>query len=363
MRIGFGNVSQPPGRVTGITVYAWSLLSAMLRQTDEPIVLFTAWDKADLPFASDKLEVVTLPYIGSEYRRLWQDNVELPRQLQRHGIDAFLNVVPSAPLLGTTPTAIISHDLYAKVFPDSMSWKNRLLEDMVYKLSLRKAAVALAVSDNTKRDLERFYGRHAKRIETVKAAATLDVTTVATAGAEQQAVGSYALFVANVAPTKNVEVLAQAAARLGSTKLKLVHVGRDPEGLLARAIQAHGVEERFVAAGPVSNEALAQWYAGAMCVVMPSLYEGFGLPALEAQARGVPLVSSTGGALPEVVGDSGLLFAPHDAEQLATHLQALAESAELRADLIARGRKNLERFSWDRSAEKAVAILRSISRS
>lgn len=363
MRIGFGNVSQPPGRVTGITVYAWSLLGAMLRRTDDPIVLFTSWGKDDLPFRSDRLEVVTLPYIGSEYRRLWQDNVDLPRQLEQHKIDALLNVVPSAPLLGKTPTAIISHDLYAKVFPDSMSWKNRLLEDVVYKLSLRKAAAAIAVSENTRRDLLRFYPRHAGRVEVVQAAATLDAGSTAVAGAEQLAVGPYALFVANIAPTKNVEVLAQAASRLGSSPLKLVHVGRDPEGLLTKAIADHGVQDRFLSAGSVSDEALAQWYAGATCVVMPSLYEGFGLPALEAQARGVPLVSSTGGALPEVVSDSGLLFEPDDAEALAGHLLTLAGSAELRTDLVARGHRNLGRFSWEKSADAALEILRSIARS
>ena len=363
MRIGFGNTTQPPGRVTGITVYAWSLLAEMVRRSDDPIVLFTAWDKAALPFDTDGLDVVTVPYVPSEYRRLWQENVVLPRLLEQHGIDAFLNVVPSLPLLGRTPSAMISHDLYAKVLPQTMACKNRLLEDMGYKSSLRRAAAAITVSENTRRDLERYYGRYLKRVETVPAAATLDPAAMVEPGEEQRAIGPYALFVANVAPTKNVAVLAEAASRLGASRLRIVHVGRDPEGLLAAAVAAHDVTDRFVSTGPVSDAVLGQWYAGATCVVMPSLYEGFGLPALEAQARGVPLISSTGGALPEVVGDSALLFEPHDAERLAAHLLALAGDPALRADLVARGRRNLERFSWARSADKALAILRSIARS
>lgn len=362
MRIGFGNLSQPPDRVTGITVYAWSLLAEMVKLSRDQIVLFTAWDKAALPFDTGGLDVVTLPYVGSEYRRVWQENVDVPRLLKQHRIDAYLNVVPSAPR-GSTPTAIISHDLYAKVFPETMPWRNRLLEDLSYRFSLRRAAATITVSDNTRRDLERYYGRYLSRVETVRAAATYDAAQAGRPGPEQKAVGPYALFVANIAPTKNVDVLARAAGMLEDTDLRIVHVGRDPDGLLARAASLGGVADRFVSVGAVSNAALEQWYAGALCVVMPSLYEGFGLPALEAQARGVPLISSTGGALPEVVGDSALLFDPHDARQLASHLVAVSGSQKLREDLVIMGRRNLERFSWQRSAEQALAILRSIARS
>lgn len=361
MRFGFVNVSQPPNKITGITVYAWSLLEEMAARSTDEIVLFSPWAREDLPFNASRLEVVTLPYIGSEYRRVWQEQVALPKLLKAHHIDAVLNVVPVVPGFNGPPTAIISHDLYAKVFPQTMRLRNRLLEDVGYRMALRKAAATITVSENTKRDVERFYGSPGAAIQVVHAAASPPKHRDLIPGPEQSAAGRYVLFVANVSYNKNPEVLAQAAALVADTNLQFIHVGRDPNGLMAEAIRQHGVEERFRSVGPVSDEDLARWYSGAFAVVMPSIYEGFGLPALEAQAWNVPLISSTGGALPEVVGEGALLFDPYDAGQLAQHLQALAADPSLVQDLVRRGTANLTRFSWARSADEMLAILRTIA--
>jgi glycosyltransferase involved in cell wall biosynthesis len=119
-----------------------------------------------------------------------------------------------------------------------------------------------------------------------------------------------------------------------------------------------GLSERVRLTGFVSEEELATLYAHAHGLVMPSLYEGFGLPVLEAMACGTPVVSSNASSLPEVAGDAGLLVDPHDVDGLAAAIDRLAHDPLLRADLAKRGIERARTFSWARTARETVAVYR-----
>lgn len=178
-----------------------------------------------------------------------------------------------------------------------------------------------------------------------------DNTIMATASADQ--------------PLKGLEYLIRALAQLlpDYPTLKLVVIGKlREEGPTARLIDKLNVSDSISFHSGLSSEEIAEHYARATCAVVPSVYEGFGLPAGEAMACGVPLVSTTGGALPEVVGDAGITVPVKDPAALAAALKQLLDSPELRAQLGERGRQRiLQHFSWQVAAENMVNLYHEVT--
>jgi glycosyltransferase involved in cell wall biosynthesis len=182
----------------------------------------------------------------------------------------------------------------------------------------------------------------------------------------------YCLFVGNLEPRKNLPRLIEAFGLLRRHGLapadlpQLVLAGT--RGWLSsgifRAAAGQGLEAPdIVFTGYVPPADLPALYAGAACFVFPSLYEGFGLPVLEAMACGTPVVASTASSLPEVAGDAALLVDPHDVEGLAGALRRLWGDAELRADLRERGLQRATLYSWERTARLTLDVYERVARS
>ena len=133
-----------------------------------------------------------------------------------------------------------------------------------------------------------------------------------------------------------------------------MHIGDDPRGLLAAAVRRHNAEGLIQSRGRVSRHDLEEAYRDALCIVHPSFYEGFGLPVLEAQSIGCPVVCSTAGALPEVAGKGALFFDPKSSADLAQALVEMRDNVVLRRQLIRRGLENIGRFSWERCAKETA---------
>ena len=171
------------------------------------------------------------------------------------------------------------------------------------------------------------------------------------------------LHVGHCAPYKNIETILRAipaiCRRLGVPVL-LVKVGgpftRDQRTLIGQL----GLEDRVEYLGTVPLEDLPGVYGRADLLLMPSLHEGFGLPALEAMACGTPVVVSNRGSLPEVVGDAGLLVEPHDIEGIARAAERLTTDPALRTDLIRRGRERARAFTWERTARETLAVYQEV---
>lgn len=168
------------------------------------------------------------------------------------------------------------------------------------------------------------------------------------------------------APLKGLAVLLRALASLGPRhpQLELMVIGKPKaDSPTLELIRSLGIGDRVAFRHGLTTEELVEAYAGATLAVVPSLYEGFGLPAAEAMACGTPLVSSDGGALPEVVGDAAPVVPAGDAEALAEAIDGLLRSPEARAGLGARGRRRaLETFSWDVTAHRLTAYYREVLR-
>ena len=229
---------------------------------------------------------------------------------------------------------------------------------------IRRAAGIIAVSEATRRDVVDHLGVAPERVAVVHNG--VDHATFRPL-CRRLLDAPYVLFVGSEHPRKNLGGVLRALRRLASDRrhadLRLVKVG-DPGGGEApfrrrtlAALAELGLDRRVVFTGRVPDEELAAWYAGALCLVLPSHHEGFGLPALEAMACGCPVVVSDRGALAEVVGDAGLLVDPASDAELTEALDALLAGGP-RDELVARGLCRARRFSWGRAAAETLAAYR-----
>lgn len=231
-----------------------------------------------------------------------------------------------------------------------------------YERAVRYADVILVYSEHTKRELVERLGAPADRIRVAPLAAGSEFRPVQdrsrldrVLAAHQLTDTPYVLMVATLELRKNHAALLRAFARLvkrdPSLRHKLVLVGGTWIGheTILDLIRESGLGDRVVYLGYAEDVEFL--YAGADAFAYPSLYEGFGLPPLEAMASGVPVLAADTSSLPEVVGDAGILFQPHDDAALCEALHRVLTDSSHRADLIARGLARAEMFSWRRTAE------------
>jgi glycosyltransferase involved in cell wall biosynthesis len=173
----------------------------------------------------------------------------------------------------------------------------------------------------------------------------------------------FVLHVGTLQPRKNIPVLLEAMARLPKelANIPLVLVGG--KGWLYdqifQRVNELGLQGRVHFAGYVADEALPLWYNAASVLVLPSVYEGFGLPIVEALACGTPVIAANVSALPEAAGDAGLFFEPHDAPTLAGHLATLLSNSDLAATMREQGLVQVRHFSWERSGREMLTTYRT----
>ena len=278
-------------------------------------------------------------------------------------------------------TIVTLHDAIAEDFPELVfpDRRGRFLWGMKMKMACRQARRILTVSQASKGSIVRHMKVNPDRIDYVYEAADArfqamdDPAVLAQARTRSKlpAEGRIITFVGGIAPHKNLLRLlsgfAQAIAKGGMDDVHLVFVG-DPEGdgfhsnfhdLLAQIEADPKLTGRVHFTGFVSDEDLVALYTASLATAMPSLFEGFGLPAIEAMACGTPILASTTGAVPEVVGDGGLYFEPTDVNQIADAIHKIATSPELAKDLATIARKRAATFTWARAAEETLAILKT----
>jgi len=262
------------------------------------------------------------------------------------------------------PTSIVIYDLVPWTHPDTANRRSAVIERATIRPALRRAAALPCISEATRTDLiERFPGTR-DRASVIPLAADPDFAEPVAAPGHPQLQHPYVLAVGTLEPRKNLERLIEAWFALptevrGEHELALVGPrGWDEAGILQKAAD-HGA--RLL--GRVSETELRALYAGATAFAYPSLYEGFGLPVLEAMAAGAPVITSTCSSLPEVAGDAALLVDPEDVGAISAALARVLTEPELADDLRARGRARAAAFSWARTAAETVSVLRATAAS
>ena len=269
----------------------------------------------------------------------------------------FQHVIP--PRL-RSPAVMTVHDLSFERFPELMGIRDRVLFQTFVPRSARRAARIFAVSEWTKADLIELYGLPPEKVVVTPNAVDPLFRPDAPRQVEDGAQDGrpYVLFVGAIQPRKDPITVLEAISRLDS-ELRLVIVGPDKRGGrdLRRLISDWGLEGRVEWLEYVDTARLADLYRAAACLAFPSLYEGFGLPVVEAMASGTPVVAARSGAVPEIAGDAAVLVEPRDAAALAAGIErALAE----RDRLVRLGLERARLFSWRETAVRTLAVYREL---
>jgi glycosyltransferase involved in cell wall biosynthesis len=297
--------------------------------------------------------------------RLWT-HIGLSLEVASHPPDVLF--VPShvLPLWTRVPAVVTVHDLGYVYFPRAHPGRQRWYLDWSTRHNARTARVVIADSAVTKGDLMAHYAVEATKIIVAHPGFDEDLSPVTDQAVIDAAKrrygieGDYFVHIGTLQPRKNLARLIRAFGKLPSeNQVQLVLAGK--RGWLYddlfRQVQSMGLERRVLFPGYVDAEDKAALLSGAVAYVFPSLYEGFGFPALEAQACDTPLICANSSSLPEVAGNGALLIDAAEVEGLTRAMMDLLVDANLRADLTARGQRNLRRFSWRACAETVIEAL------
>lgn len=361
-------VLAPP--ISGVRRYAANLVATLGRidAENEYIVFLRNGSAAELleecGFAAGAGNTTLVYDDSSIYNPLAARRV--PAHAKKQGAEVFHSLDICWPASGSLPIVQTIHDLipilYREYLPKSLKVRLGFLFKRLAAGCIRGAKRVIAGSEYTKKDIIRAFGTEAEKISVgyygVKAPdGIVDAEpTLAKLGIERP----YFLYVGRHDRHKNLRLLIEglSKAEFASTPPNLVIAGKtdkryDDCRCYAGKLDMH---ERVVATGYLPESDIEALYGGALAFIYPSLVEGFGLPPVEAMARGVPVASSRATALAEAVGDAALEIDPHDAASVARAMERLASDEGLRAELSKKGIEHAARFTWEKTAERTIAV-------
>ncbi len=301
-----------------------------------------------------------------ENRLLW-DHLTLPRLAKQHSADVILHVKNTIPLTVKTPSVVVVHDLIHHLHPEVFKQTDARYMQWMMKRTLPKAQHIIAISQSTKKDLLRLIpGINPEKVSVVYQAARpmFDATYTDEAVTElRQRLNlpdKFFLYTGSLSPRKNVTRLLTAFASIADkTEADIVVTGGKSWGSenIGSHVESLGVTSRVHRLGFVEDADMPLLYRAATVYVYPSLYEGFGIPLLEAMASETPVISANTSSMPEVGGDAVLYIDPTNTDQLADALFTLIDSPQLQEKYIRRGREQRKKFSWTESAKAHISIL------
>lgn len=367
MRIGIDATTIYTSRPTGLGVYSINIINEMARLHDDLVI----WTVNDSLLTVDKSKIRhamrPLRFLGEElfqFRSFWVELL-LPSRIRQEKIDVLYSTIPNGLANSPVPHVVTVHDLIPLTFPDdsprSVQWNFKHRLPKIFD----NAAKIVAVSEFTKQDVLRHYDIASGKICTVTEGydramffptenrEILDIYSLKNK--------EYLLYVGSSSPRKNLTSLIHAFSIIkDEIRHKLVLAGpKSPAEIrmFTSLISKEGVEGRVSLINYVPYHHLPALFCGAAVFVYPSRYEGFGLPVLEAMACGVPVVASSTTSIPEVAGDSAMLVDPEDPRAIADACRAILYDESLEETLSVRGRKQSEKFSWERAASDILEIL------
>lgn len=295
--------------------------------------------------------------VGTHTGYYWEQ-MELPAYLRKMGSPKLINFCNMAPL-SYGNNYIAMHDITAVRFPKTYSWAFRTAYGFMIPRLAKKAKHIFTVSEFSKKEIAGYYGMEERKITVTYNAVDNRFHCVEDKDMRRE---KYFIAVSSVKQNKNFPVVLQsfmeAKKTLKDARLYVVGDMKD-KNFQTICLSAYGNEPSIKFLGRVSDEDLIRYYSNAIAFLFPSLYEGFGIPVLEAQACGCPVISSNAASMPEVLGDSALLCDPVDVGAFAKSMITLMSDAGKREKLIAMGHDNVKRFSWDESCRRIIEAVRN----
>jgi glycosyltransferase involved in cell wall biosynthesis len=358
---------------TGTEIYSLELIKGLARLSG-PRRCFRLYTSQP-PQATDWPESAFVETRVMPWPRLWT-HVRLAAELKRHPPNVLFVPAHVLPIYCPVPAVVTVHDLGYVHYPETHRAADRWYLDWTTRRHTRVASHLVADSLATRNDLVERYGADARRITVVylgwdrNLSSVKDPAQLHQLKARYNIKGEYLLYLGTLHPRKNlvrlVDAYHQAIASLNpATQVpQLVIAGQKGwlyDEIYAR-VQHLALEDQIIFTGYVSEEVKPVLLSGALAYLYPSLYEGFGLPVLEAMACGTPVLTSTASSLPEVAGEAAVLVDPQRPADIARGIIALISDADLREKLIEQGYRQIRKFSWDRAATQILELLEAMAR-
>jgi len=356
-------------RRAGVHRYIYNLLIHVLREDPEGDYAIFLSNRCALSLSCCEKRS-RLPTYRPLVRIVWEQFVQ-PLEILAGDVALLHSPVNVQPLFLPCKGVTTVTDLSFVVFPQSFRAGQRAYQRLFTRLSARRANHVITYSASTAQDLTRFFAVPEERISVVYPGVddayrpVQDESVLLDFKRQRGLPERFILFVGTLEPRKNLVMLLQAYAqyrqRTGGDHKLVLGGGK---GWLHRplftAIEELGLEDHVLLPGFIPEEELPLWYNAADIFVYPSLYEGFGLPPLEAMACGTPVIVSDTSSLPEVVGDAGILVDPHRPRDWADALSLLCQNANRREALVERGMERAKEFSWTRMARETIRVYRHV---
>ena len=351
-------------RRAGIHQYIAQVLRHLPWEEGEPnYVVFTQQRKLfeDMPGIT---AVSSRLATGNRLLRIFWEQLVWPWQAWRRSVRLLHSMAFVTPWLAPCPAVITVYDLSFLHFPDRFPVLQRLYLSSQTRRSCRQARRIITISQSSRQDVHHFFGVPLAQIDVVipgveSVYRPLPKAEIAAFKANQR-LDRFMLHVGTLQPRKNIPILLEALARLDNSTVKLVLVGG--KGWLYdeifQQVQTLGLTDRVIFTGYVPDDDLPLWYNAAELLLFPSVYEGFGLPVVEAMACGTPVIAANRSSIPEAVGEAGLLFAPNDVETLVSHVTAVLTNSTLQNKLREQGLTHAQTFSWERAGQETANVYR-----
>jgi glycosyltransferase involved in cell wall biosynthesis len=357
IRIGVDGNEANVEKKVGVSVYALNILryfSQVANHETSFIVYLKNSPLLDLPNENKffKYKVIKSNFLWSQIR--------LPIELYTNkNINIYFSPAHYLPLFCPVPQVVTIHDLAYLYFPDDFTKKDLWQLRNWTGSSIKKARQIIAVSKTTKKDIVKNYEVDENKVSVVYNG--YEKQTVEKTSAVK--LKKYILFVGTIQPRKNLEILIDAFDKFVKTNIdfKLMIVGK--KGWLYESIfekvRIMKLEDKIIFTDHVADKELVWYYKNAFCLVLPSLYEGFGIPVLEAMNYNCPVIASFSSSLPEVGGDASLYFDPKNSDDLLDKFNILKNNSKLRKELILKGKQRIKDFSWGKCGKETLEVIKN----
>lgn len=363
-------------RRTGIEEYSYQVIKH-LRDTLPSDVKVILYVRKKLSYAGSRLRMTT-PEIDFELPRNWRvralwaprfwTQIGLSIEMFLHGPDVLFVPAHTVPLIHPKKTVVTIHGLEYEFCKEAYSFWERVYMHYSIMFSCKVASTVVCVSENTKRDVMSFYGVLEEKIHVVyegyerQSANNHQQITISDQQSAKSLEKPYLLFIGRLEERKNIVRIIEAFEIL-KEKYQMPHelvlAGKPGYGYarIKQQITKSKYQSAIIEKGYVTEEEKWSLLQNADVFLFPTLYEGFGIPVLEAQSVGVSVVTSNISSLPEVAGDGAVFVDPVSAENMAEGVQKLLSDESLRNAIISKGRENIKRFSWEGCAKSLSVLL------
>ncbi|MHB9032540.1 MAG: glycosyltransferase family 4 protein [Anaerolineae bacterium] len=355
-------------RSAGVSHYVAGLLDSLPQaDPDTDYYAFVAEPESHL----DGWRVVHPVFMkDNPWRRIAWEQLFQTSALRRLKIDLLHAPVYVGPLRASCPVVVTIHDLSHFIYPELFKPAQRAYLQVMTRYTAQRAAAVICDSENTRRDVLRILHIPEQRVHTVLIAAGSEMQPLPPAvitrfRQERQLPERFILSVSTLEPRKNILKLIDAYALIvkSNAATPALYIGGG-KGWYYQAIESRveklGLSNRIHFAGFIPQAELPLWYNAAEIFIYPSIYEGFGLPPLEAMACGTPVITSNRSSLPEVMGDGGVMVDSTVSENLAAEMQNLLENPDRRANQVSRGLQRAKLFTWANTARQTAAIYHAV---